>query len=307
MLTIVVLGSAAGGGIPQWNCGCPNCRAARETPWLRSGQTSLAASADGGRNWFLVNASPDLRQQLISTPHMAPAEGELRQSPVAGVILTNGEIDAVAGLLSMREGTRFSIYAHRRVLETLDDNSIFNVLDRERVPRKPLAIGVPFSPELPDGTPSGLHVEAFEVPGKAAWYLEQDQATAARAEGDTVGLTLRDLEGRAAHVIAACGAVTSEIRQRLSNAELVFFDGTLWRDDEMIRGGLGSRTGQMMGHVSMSGTDGAIERLADLGIRTKVFVHINNSNPVVMPGSPERCAAERAGWIVPEPGREFAL
>src|ERR1700744_3864962 len=136
MLRVVVLGAAAGGGVPQWNCGCPVCRMARtERPELRSNQASIAVSADGN-HWFLINASPDLRQQLTATPQLHPREGQLRHSPIAGVILTNGEIDAVTGLLSMREGSPFTIYAHAKVLSILRDNSIFNVLNEKNVQRR---------------------------------------------------------------------------------------------------------------------------------------------------------------------------
>ena len=135
MLRVVVLGAAAGGGVPQWNCGCEVCRKARgEHPELQSTQASIAVSTDG-EHWFLVNASPDLRQQLIATPQLHPKAGALRHSPIAGVILTNGEIDAVAGLLSMREGSPFAIYAHEKVLAILRDNSIFNVLSEKNVKR----------------------------------------------------------------------------------------------------------------------------------------------------------------------------
>ena len=138
MLRVVVLGAAAGGGVPQWNCGCPVCRKARsEHPELQSTQASIAVSADG-EHWFLINASPDLRQQLIATPQLHPKAGKLRHSPIAGVILTNGEIDAVAGLLSMREGSPFTIYAHRKVLAILKANSIFNVLNEKNVRRQPI-------------------------------------------------------------------------------------------------------------------------------------------------------------------------
>jgi len=133
MLRIVVLGAAAGGGVPQWNCGCPVCRAARtEHPELQSTQASIAFSADD-EHWFLINASPDLRQQLTATPRLHPKSGHLRHSPIAGVILTNSEVDAVAGLLSMREGSPFTIYAHARVLAILKANSIFNVLNEKNV------------------------------------------------------------------------------------------------------------------------------------------------------------------------------
>src|SRR4051812_45131610 len=136
MLRIVVLGAAAGGGVPQWNCGCPVCRAARsERPELRSTQASIAVSADA-THWFLINASPDLRQQVTATPQLHPKPDNLRHSPIAGVILTNSEVDAVAGLLSMREGSPFTVYAHQRVLAILKANSIFNVLSETNVPRQ---------------------------------------------------------------------------------------------------------------------------------------------------------------------------
>src|SRR5436190_14722370 len=171
MLRIVVLGAAAGGGVPQWNCGCPVCRAARREHQLQFTQASIAVSRDGA-HWFLVNASPDLRQQLTATPQLHPKNGQLRHSPIAGVILTNGEIDAITGLLSMREGSPFALYAHARVLAVLRDNSIFNVLGEKNVKRLPIELDRPFEPALPDGAPSGIEVLAFTVAGKGAWYLE---------------------------------------------------------------------------------------------------------------------------------------
>ena len=304
---ILVLGAAAGGGVPQWNCNCKVCREARTNPALQHGQVSMAVTADGGRHWFLVNASPDLRQQVVATPELWPAEGQLRQSPVAGVILTNAEVDAVAGLLSMREGTPFAIHAHRRVLDLLEANPIFNVLDRGRVPRQVIEPGVPFEPALPDGTPSGLSVEAFEVPGKVAWYMEGTEGTPRHSPGDTLGLTFRAARGAGpvVHVLTACASVDDALRTRLDGADMVFFDGTLWTDDEMIAAGLAPKTGAAMGHVAMSGPAGSIGRLAGLSIGRKVFVHINNSNPGLVPESPERRQAEAAGWIIPRAHEEF--
>src|ERR1700682_6082669 len=166
MLRVVVLGAAAGGGVPQWNCGCPVCLKARtEQPELQSTQASIAISADGD-HWFLINASPDLRQQLIATPQLHPKAGKLRHSPISGVILTNGEIDAVAGLLSMREGWPFTIYAHPKVLSILKANSIFNVLNEENVRRQPVEVDKTFEPTLPDGSPSGVEILAFRVSAK---------------------------------------------------------------------------------------------------------------------------------------------
>jgi pyrroloquinoline quinone biosynthesis protein B len=310
MLRVVVLGVAAGGGVPQWNCNCKVCHTARvERPELRATQASIAVSADNA-HWFLINASPDLRQQVIETPQLHPKKGELRHSPISGVILTNGEVDAVAGLLSLREGWPFVIYAHQRVLSTLKENSIFNVLSADRVRREPIKFDVPFEPQLSDGSPSGLEVLPFIVAGKRAWYLEEAAATAGFDDeaGDTVGLRIADKQsGQYFFFLAACAAVTPELKVRLKDAPLVFFDGTVWRDDELIATGLGKKTGQRMGHMAMSGEDGAIAALADLGIVRKVFLHINNSNLVLLPGSDERAQAEHAGWQIPSDGTEILV
>jgi pyrroloquinoline quinone biosynthesis protein B len=301
MLRVVVLGAAAGGGVPQWNCGCLICRKARtEQPELRSTQASIAVSADGDR-WFLVNASPDLRQQLIATPQLHPRDGELRHSPISGVILTNSEVDAVAGLLSMREGWPFTIYAHARVLAILGDNSIFNVLNEKNVRRRPIEIDQAFEPTLPDGSPSGMEILPFAVPGKA-------HPGGGNGAGDTLGLRIADkATGKYFYFLAACAAVTDDLKARLAGASLVFFDGTVWRDDELIAAGLGNKTGQSMGHIAMSGDGGAIESLAGLDIDRKVFLHINNSNPALLHASPEREMAERAGWQIPADGTEITL
>lgn len=308
-MRVVVLGAAAGGGVPQWNCNCEICRVTRdERPDLRATQASIAISANG-EHWFLINASPDLRQQVIATPQLHPKAGHLRHSPIAGVILTNGEVDAVAGLLSLREGWPFSIYAHQRVLDILRSNSIFNVLDEKRVKREAIEFGRTFEPELSDGSPSGLEVLPFPAPGKRAWYLENEaDSGSAEPAGDTLGLRIADKRsGEHLYFLAACAAFTPDIKRRLQGAAVVFFDGTLWRDDELIAAGLGVKTGQRMGHMAMSGEDGAMAAFADLDIGRKIFLHINNSNPVLLPDSEERQAAERAGWQIPSDGMEITI
>jgi pyrroloquinoline quinone biosynthesis protein B len=285
------------------------CRKARsENPELRSTQASIAVSADGA-HWYLINASPDLRQQLIATPQLHPRAGQVRHSPIAGVILTNGEIDAVAGLLSMREGSPFTLYAHERVLAILRSNSIFNVLGENNVERRPIEVDRAFEPALPDGSPSGMEILAFAVPGKGAWYLEgKAHPAGGDAAGDTLGLRVLDKgSGKYFYFLAACARVTDDLKSRLAHAPLVFFDGTVWRDDELIAAGLGNKTGQGMGHISMSGDHGAIENLAGLDIGRKVFLHINNSNPALLHGSEERKAVEQAGWQIPADGTEITL
>ena len=308
MLRVVVLGAAAGGGVPQWNCGCPVCSAARtEHPELQSTQASIAISADG-RHWFLINASPDLRQQLIATPQLHPAAGKLRHSPISGVVLTNGEIDAITGLLSMREGSPFTIYAHAKVLATLKSNSVFNVLSDKNVKRQAIEVDLAFEPKLPDGSPSGIEILPFEVTGKGAWYLEGERREGKAAAGDTLGLRICDkATGKVFYFIAACAEVTDDLKSRLKGASLVFFDGTVWRDDELIAAGLSTKTGRSMGHISMSGETGAMAALENLGIERKIFLHINNSNPALLHDSEERKAVMRAGWHIPADGTEIRL
>ena len=310
MLHVLVLGAAAGGGLPQWNCNCRVCQTARNgSPELRSTQASVALSADG-TNWFLINAAPDLRQQIIDNPKLHPRNG-VRDSPIAGVVLTNGDVDAVAGLLDLREGQRFTIYGHDRVLAVLRENSIFNVLNPDLVAREDVELEKPFALRLPDGADSGIEIVAFAVPGKVALYLE-DEAEAEHgfgtAAGDTLGLHIRN-RANGAHFfyLTACARLTPELADRVSGAPLVFFDGTLWHDDEMIANGLSHKTGQRMGHMSMSGENGSIAAFADLGVDRKVFLHINNSNPALLPDSEERAELTRAGWEIPRDGTEYVL
>ena len=169
-LSAIVLGSAAGGGLPQWNCNCDNCARARagDPDVLPRTQSSLAVSADGD-HWFLLNASPDIREQLANTPALHPREK--RHTPIAGVVLTNGDVDHVAGLLTLRERTAFDVYASSRVLDVLNNNVIFEVVNRELVSRSALPLNEPVSLTKPDGSPSGVTIEAFPVPGKVALYL----------------------------------------------------------------------------------------------------------------------------------------
>ncbi len=233
----------------------------------------------------------------------------MRHSPISGVVLTNGEVDAVAGLLSLREGSPFTLYAHERVLTILKTNSIFDVLNEKNVRRVPIAVDKAFEPVLPEGAASGLEILPFAVPGKSAWYLDGKPHPAGEDRpGDTIGLRITEKRtGAQFYFIAACGEVTADLKRRIAGAALVFFDGTLWRDDEMIALGLSTKTGQGMGHISMSGAQGAIAALADLDIRRKIFLHINNSNPALMNGSQERKIVESAGWEIASDGMEIVL
>ncbi len=209
----------------------------------------------------------------------------------------------------MREGSPFTIYAHAKVLAILKSNSIFNVLNEKTVGREPIEVDQPFEPRLPDGAPSGLEVLAFAVSGKGAWYLEGKQHPGgADGTGDTLGLRISDkATGKHFYFLAACADVSDELKSRIAGSPLVFFDGTVWRDDELITAGLGNKTGKAMGHIAMSGDRGAIASLAGIDIDRKIFLHINNSNPALLHASPERQIAEGAGWQIPADGTEIVL
>ncbi len=258
-MRVVVLGSAAGGGFPQWNSNTPACRRAwsGDAAAKPRTQASLAVSVDL-ENWFLLNASPDLRAQIGATECLRPRQG-LRSSPIAGVVLTGGDVDAVAGLLTMRERHPFALCATSEVQAVLDANSIFRVLAPDCVERRVLHLEKQLA--LAGVGATKLVVTAFAVPGKVPLWLEEP--------------------GQEPDI--------------------------LWRDDEMIRLGVGGKTGRRMGHMSMSGDDGVIAAFRDLGIERKVFIHINNTNPVLLEDSPERAAAEAADWTIAHDGLELSL
>jgi pyrroloquinoline quinone biosynthesis protein B len=299
-LRILVLGSAAGGGFPQWNCRCPVCQLAwagdrRVSPRT---QSSLAVSADGER-WLLLNASPDLRQQILATPLLQPRETG-RHSPIGAVVLTNGDVDHVAGLLTLRERQPLALYATPAVLAMIDDNPIFRVLDPGCV--RPVAVAL----DEPVETPIGLEVTAFAVPGKVPLHQEGDEVRIGGETDTTIGLRVTGGGAQFFH-IPGCAAVTPALLQRIRGAPLLLFDGTTYTDDEMVRLGLSEKTAHRMGHVAMSGPDGSIDGLAAADIRRKVFIHINNTNPVMVDGSAERRAVEAAGWEVAFDGMEIVL
>jgi len=308
MLHAVVLGAAAGGGFPQWNSNAPACREVRRgggRARARS-QASVALSANE-RDWFVLNASPDLRLQIEATAVLHPREG-LRSSPISGVVATGGDVDAIAGLLHLRERHHFTLFAPARVLDVIAANPIFGVLAPDYVGRVELPLDETVALAGMAGD-AGLAARAFAVPGKVPLYLEEGGRDPGLSEaGDAVGLELIDTAaGNSFFFIPGCAFVTAGLRQRLAGSALVFFDGTLWCDDEMIRAGVGDKTGRRMGHISMSGPEGAIAAFADLAVRQRIFIHINNSNPVLFEDSPERREAETAGWEIAYDGMEVRL
>lgn len=297
-LVATVLGSAAGGGFPQWNCGCRLCQLARQgDPRVRPAtQASLAVSANG-IDWVLIGASPDLRQQILATPALWP-RGSGRDSPIAAVVLTGGDIDAIAGLLTLRESQKFTVFAPRGVLDVLAGNRVFGVLGPELVARTEMR------PHEKMMCAPGLAVTLLPMPGKVPLY--QETPGAARAEPGQAWAARVKANGRTAVVAIACAEITDRVLGALDGADAVFFDGTMFTDDEMTAGGLGTKTSRRMGHLPISGPDGSLARLGGLSGR-RIFLHINNTNPILLADSPERRQVEAAGFEVAYDGMEVRL
>lgn len=312
-MRLKVLGSAAGGGFPQWNCNYRLSRAVRngERGFRARTQSSLGVSSDG-RDWVLFNASPDIREQIAANRELQPREdGPLRASPIRAVILTNADVDHIAGLLSLRERHRFVIYATARVLRVLAENSIFNVLDGELVERRKLPLNAPTPIADWQGRPTSIVVEAFPVPGKVALFLEDDgkaEEGFGTQEGDTVGVRIwQEGHDAAALYVPGCAAIDPDLRGRIADAACLLFDGTVYADDEMANAGVGTKTGRRMGHLHIGGAGGSMALLADIAPKRRIYVHINNTNPILDDNSPEAAAVRAVGWEIGYDGMEISL
>lgn len=297
-LLAIVLGSAAGGGVPQWNCGCRVCGLARagDARVKPRSQTSVAVSADGA-GWVLLNASPDLRSQITACLRLWPPE-KARGTPVQAVALTGAEIDQVAGLLHLREGEPFTLYAAEATLAILNANPIFDALAPGLVERCAVPLRSPVK------LPGDMTLELFPVPGKPPLYLERDAGSS--PAGGTVGLDIR-VAGRRLAFVPGLADITPDICARLAGADAVMLDGTLFIDDEMIKAGLGKKTGRRMGHAPIAGEGGSLDALSNVAIGRRIYIHINNTNPILIEDSAERRRVEQAGWEVAFDGQEFLL
>ncbi len=300
MLRVIVLGAGAGGGFPQWNSAGPGCLRARaaDSAAPQRSQASIAVSADGHR-WMLVNASPDLRQQIANTPALHPRPGTLRNSPIEAVLLTGAEVDTIMGLLHLRERQPFALFGAAPTLAVLDENPIFRALNPEFVTRQAIATDSPFEV-------LGITVTAYALPGKVPLFAEAGDDPGVSEDGGTIGIAV-SAGDKTLHYIPGCAMMTPSLRQRLAGAACVMFDGTLFTDDEMIRMGAGPKTGRRMGHMPMTGDGSTLEAFAEIPLGRRIFIHINNTNPALLADSPERAQLSAAGWDVAEDGMEIHL
>jgi pyrroloquinoline quinone biosynthesis protein B len=303
---IRVLGSAAGGGFPQWNCGCRNCVGVR-TGALRAQprtQESVAVSVDG-QSWFVVNASPEIRHHVESFPALHPRA--LRHSPMAGLLLTNGDLDHCLGLLSLRESYPLQVYASESVRQGFVTNNVFyRTLERfdGQITWHRLAQGVPV-PLAPAEGPAQLVVTAIAIKGKPPLHLEGVQAPHLE---DNLALRIQEPKtGRTLAYVSGCGGPSAALDQVLEGADCVFFDGTFWSSDELIRMGIGERRAEDMAHWPVGGTDGSLRMLAALPARRRILIHLNNTNPILIDDSQERAAVHAAGVEVAHDGLEIEL
>jgi pyrroloquinoline quinone biosynthesis protein B len=301
-LTAIILGSAAGGAFPQWNCRCPVCELAwagdkRVKPRT---QASIAVSGGDGR-WTLINASPDLGQQIRATSALHPkgdkSEPNRRSSPIDAVVLTGAEIDQIAGLLSLRESSPFTLYATPSSHAAVAANAMFGAMTS--MTRHAINPGEKFM------LAGNIEANLFTVPGKLPLYLEGDDPEIGTETAANVGIELfRD--GARIIFLPGAAAVTPAMRERFARADVILFDGTLFTDDEMLRTNTGKKTSRRMGHMPIDGEGGALQALDGLKPR-RIFIHINNTNPIQIDGSPERTKVEAAGWQVAEDGMEIVL
>jgi len=300
---VILLGTAAGGGFPQWNCWCPTCRVARENPQLARprSQSSIAFSADGVR-WFLGNASPDVREQLAQLPQQ-PVQG-VRHVPVEGIVLTDAELDHTLGVALLREGRLLQLIATPAVLRTIaEDSRVLAVTQAfATVQTVEVALGEQLSLDYRDGSPSGLTIEMRAVRGDAPRFARKEEV------GHTVAAFVSDsASGKSFAFVPGCGGLGPKFLARLNEVDLLLFDGTFWAEDELIRLDITDRPASSMGHVPVSGPEGSLAVLSQLSCRQKVYTHINNTNPMLVEQSPERAVVEAAGMIVGMDGMRFEI
>jgi len=306
-MRVRVLGSAAGGGFPQWNCGCANCRGVRDStiPARARSQESVAVSADG-ESWYLLNASPEIRAQIESFAPLHPRGP--RHSPLAGVVLTNGDLDHCLGLFSLRESQPLVVYATEAVRRGVaEHNAFYRTLERfeGQVRWRRLECDLEIDLSLADGRPSGLSLRASAAPGKQPIHLE---ALGPATPEANVGLRIREQgTGRTLAYVPGAGGIDEAVDRLIASVDCVFFDGTFWSETELIELGLGTKRARDMAHLPIGGENGSLARLAGLRAPRRFFIHVNNTNPILREDSPEARTVEAAGWGVAQDGMELEL
>lgn len=307
---VKILGSAAGGGFPQWNCACPNCASLRSGTFRGKARTQaqVAISADG-QSWFLLGASPDLRAQIEGAPELHPRNG-IRQSPIAGAVFLNADVDHVFGLLLMRELQPLCAYATPSVRRLVsEDNSMFAMMRRVlgQLTWKEFSPGVAFSLAGPAGNDSGLRCRAISLATHFPAYVSESRRTSLNSGEASLGVIIESAAGKRIAYMPAVPQIDDSLLQELDTAGVLLFDGTFWSDDELIRVQGSGQTARQMGHVPVSSKDGSLAKLAGLRSPRKIYMHINNTNPILNETGTEYRQVRDAGWEIAEDGWQFEL
>jgi len=311
-MQVKILGSAAGGGFPQWNCACPNCRSVRAGTLLGKARTQaqLAISADA-EHWFLLGASPDLRSQIESTPelHPHPRENSTRHSPICGTILLNADIDHILGLLLMRELQPLHIYSSSSVRHIVEDNSMFAMLQRVegQLSWSSISPNEWFPLHSSSHNQSCPRCRVLSLGNHFPAYVPSKRLSRSDPKEASLGLLIEAPSGKKLAFLPAVPQITDELLSELEGADVLLFDGTFWSDDELIRIQGSGQTAQQMGHVSVSSPGGSLAQLAHLKYPRKIYIHINNTNPMLNEDSPEHRQVRDAGWELAEDGWHFEL
>jgi pyrroloquinoline quinone biosynthesis protein B len=310
-MRVKVLGSAAGGGFPQWNCGCANCSGFRNgTLKARPRTQAQVAVSSDPLHWFLLNASPDLRQQILATPELSVAPSSLA-SPIFTILLTSADVDCVMGLLHLREFQPLHIYSTLSVRRILtEENSLFRVLARSNPPVRWDSLSldriIPLAPPSSPGAKDGFFCKAVPLLGGFPDYVSDSLKGSFPPEEAVIGLQLVHKEKRFFYAPSVSG-IGDDWQRSVEESDLVLLDGTFWKDDELIQAKRSRRTARDMGHLPLWGERGMLKRPFRLGKTRRVIIHINNTNPVLNEESPEHRAVRDAGWEIAYDGMEFNL
>ena len=306
-MQVKILGSAAGGAFPQWNCACTNCRAVRGGTFHGKprSQTQVAITHDD-RSWFLLGASPDLRTQIEATPELHPRDG-VRQSPIAGVVLANADLDHVLGLLLLRELQPLRVHSTASVRHILrEDNSMFGMLQRiqNQTAWTDFASGTEFHLHNAQAEDSGLRCQAWSLRTHYPAYVTADRQSQLTPGEASLGFIISSPSNKRLAYMPAVPALDDALLQQLDTCDVLLFDGTFWSGDELIRVQGSGQTARQMGHVPV---EESLVKLAGLQRPRKIFLHINNTNPMLDEASTEHRQVRDAGWEIAEDGWQFDL
>jgi pyrroloquinoline quinone biosynthesis protein B len=294
MSNFKLLGTAAGGGSPQWNCSCHICNLCRKEPYIVTPRFQLqAAVTENNHGWFLLNASPDLRFQIEANPELQPAHARgRRNTPIQGIVLTSADLDQTIGLLLLREFQPLTVYATALVRQVLEANSFFKML--HRVPNQLTWIEIATNESFALGN-SGIVCTPIPLAGDLPFYAREFGPS--KAGEASLGLLL-EIDGHRVAYTPSVPEITDELRAIYASCDTILIDGTFWSDAELNRTHAGTPLARAIGHVPMSGDDGTIALLSDLQVAQKLFVHINNTNPVLDPRSDEHRIVIDQGWQI---------